>query len=293
VFVLTGGDPAMRTDLLELIEHASGSGLMPSLSPSATPRLLKMNFHDLKSAGVQRMSLSIDGPDRVSHDTFRGVKGTWEWTLRAYEKCIDAGIPVQINTTITKQNVDRIEEFIDLMDDIKPVLWSVFVLVPTGRGKFDDLPSPWQLEQMLIRLHQHSLSAPYDVKTTEAPMFRRVQRQHAELGAPRLSKRAPPGINDGKGFVFISHTGEINPSGFLPFNCGNVRRDDLLTVYRRDPTFQHLRNPDALVGKCGFCEYRSLCGGSRARAYAATGNPLEGDPLCAYEPPLMAQRAWA
>lgn len=293
VFVLTGGDPTMRPDLLELVAHAKDRGLMPALSPSATPRLLKMNFNRLKEAGVHRVSLSIDGPDRESHDAFRGVKGTWDWTLQAYEKCVGAGIPVQINTTITKHNIDRLEEFVDLMEEIEPVLWSVFVLVPTGRGKFDDLPSPWQLEQALIKLHQHSLTAAYDVKTTEAPMYRRVQRQHPELGDPRPNRRAPPGINDGKGFVFVSHTGEINPSGFLPFNCGNVRRDDLLDVYRSHPTFQHLRDPDALVGKCGCCEFRSLCGGSRARAYAATGNPLEGDPLCSYQPPLMAQRAWA
>jgi radical SAM protein with 4Fe4S-binding SPASM domain len=221
------------------------------------------------------------------------VKGTWDWTLQAYEKCFDAGIPVQINTTITRDNANRLDDFIELLEDIEPVLWSVFVLVPTGRGKFDDLPTPEQLERLLMRLHAHSIHAPYEVKTTEAPMYRRVQRQHPEFGEFKPSKRAPLGINDGKGFVFVSHTGEINPSGFLPFNAGNVRKDNLLDVYRNNATFQHLRDPDALKGKCGFCEYRSLCGGSRARAYAMTGNPFEGDPLCDYQPPMMAQRAWA
>ena len=294
VFVLTGGDPAMRPDLLDLVRYSRDQGLMPALSPSATPRLLKMNFHELKNAGVHRMSLSIDGPDRESHDAFRGVKGTWDWTLRAYEKCFDAGIPVQINTTITRDNANRLDDFIQLLEDIEPVLWSVFVLVPTGRGKFDDLPTPEQLERLLMRLHAHSVHAPYEVKTTEAPMYRRVQRQHPELGEMKPSKRAPLGINDGKGFVFVSHTGEINPSGFLPFNAGNVRRDNLIEVYRNNATFQHLRDPDALKGKCGFCEYRSICGGSRARAYAMTGNPFEGDPLCEYQPPMVtAQRAWA
>lgn len=294
VFVLTGGDPAMRPDLLDLINYSREQGLFPALSPSATPRLLKMNFHELKKAGVHRISLSIDGPDRESHDAFRGVKGTWDWTLKAYEKCFDAGIPVQINTTITRDNANRLDDFIELLEDIEPVLWSVFVLVPTGRGKFDDLPTPEQLERLLMRLHAHSIHAPYEVKTTEAPMYRRVQRQHPEFGEFKPSKRAPLGINDGKGFVFVSHTGEINPSGFLPFNAGNVRKDSLLDVYRNNATFQHLRDPDALKGKCGFCEYRSLCGGSRARAYAMTGNPFEGDPLCDYQPPMMTmQRAWA
>ncbi len=294
VFVLTGGDPAMRRDLLDLIRYAKDQGLMPALSPSATPRLLKMNFHELREAGVHRMSLSIDGPDRASHDAFRGVPGTWDWTLQAYEKCMDAGIPVQINTTITRHNAPRLEEFIALMGDIEPLLWSVFVLVPTGRGRLEDLPAPEQLEQLLIRLHEHSLTAPYEIKTTEAPMYRRVQRQHSAPGTFKVSKRAPLGINDGKGFVFVSHTGEINPSGFLPFNTGNVRKDDLLEVYRHHPTFQQLRDPDALRGKCGHCEFRQLCGGSRARAFALTGNPMEQDALCAYLPPLMqAQRAWA
>jgi len=294
VFVMTGGDPAMRPDLLDLINYSREQGLLPALSPSATPRLVKMNFHELKRAGVHRISLSIDGPDRESHDAFRGVKGTWNWTLQAYEKCFDAGIPVQINTTITRQNADQLDAFFDVLEDIEPVLWSVFVLVPTGRGKFDDLPTPEQLERLLLRLHVHSLTAPYDVKTTEAPMYRRVQRQHPEFGEFKPSKRAPAGINDGKGFVFVSHTGEINPSGFLPFYTGNVRTDNLLDVYRNHPTFQQLRDSDALKGKCGFCEFRSLCGGSRARAFAMTGNPLEADPLCVYQPPLMlAQRAWA
>ncbi|MBL9145093.1 MAG: radical SAM protein [Verrucomicrobiaceae bacterium] len=294
VFVLTGGDPAMRPDLLDLINYSREKGLFPALSPSATPRLVKMNFHELKRAGVHRISLSIDGPDRASHDAFRGVKGTWDWTLQAYEKCFDAGIPVQINTTITKDNADRLDDFIDMLEDIEPVLWSVFVLVPTGRGKFDDLPSPAQLERLLIRLHEHSLTAPYEIKTTEAPMYRRVQRQHPEIGEFRPTKRAPLGINDGKGFVFVSHTGEVNPSGFLPLNAGNVRTQHLLDIYRNNPTFQHLRDPNALMGKCGQCEYRSLCGGSRARAYAMSGNPFDGDPLCEYQPPmLMAQRAWA
>jgi radical SAM protein with 4Fe4S-binding SPASM domain len=207
---------------------------------------------------------------------------------------------VQINTTFTHQNLDQFDEFVELLDEIRPVLWSVFQLVPTGRGRSEDLLNAAEMEELFERLEQLSASAPYDIKTTEGQHYRRVvlqRRRHRTppglptapgLARPRSvagSARAPLGINDGKGFVFVSHLGEIYPSGFLPLSGGNVRRDELIDVYREHPLFRALREPSLLEGKCGACEFRAVCGGSRARAYAMTGNYLAAEPLCSYQPP--------
>ena len=293
LFILTGGDPVMRRDLPDLVRHATERGLHVSLSPSATPRLLNSDFHVLRAAGVRRISLSIDGPTRLEHDEFRGVLGTWNWTMRAVEKCREAALPFQVNTTITRGNIDRFDEFTDLMETLKPALWSVFLLVPTGRAGLDQVPEPEEMEAFLHKLQRYSRWACCDVKTTEGPFYRRVLVQNND-GVARLpfNRRAPAGINDGKGFVFISHTGWINPSGFLPVGCGNVRKDRLIDIYREHPTFRSLRDPSQLKGKCGRCQYRRLCGGSRARAYNMAGDFLAADPLCPYQPGEAVASEW-
>lgn len=285
IFILTGGDPVMRRDLDQLIRYATEQGLRVSLSPSATPKLLHTDFNALKEAGIHRISLSLDGATAESHDAFRGVPGTWEWTIRAVRKAREAGLEFQINTTITKGNIDQFEAFSEIMDILKPALWSVFLLVPTGRATLDDLPTPEAVENFLLELHRYSKRASFPVKTTEGPFFRRIALQQSEPGHSPFPRRGPVGINDGKGFVFVSHTGQINPSGFLPVDCGNVRTSELIDVYRRHPLFRDLRDPEALKGKCSICRYRAICGGSRARAWCLTGDALEADPLCAYQPP--------
>ncbi|MCB1086952.1 MAG: radical SAM protein [Verrucomicrobiae bacterium] len=288
MLVLTGGDPMMRPDLLDLIRHAHGShGIHTSLSPSATPLLLRTDFHELKSAGVQRMSLSLDGANRPSHDDFRGVSHTFDRTLQAVEKAHQADIPVQINTTIHRGNIHELEDFADLMFQLRPAMWSVFLIVPTGRAAMEDLPEPEEVEWMLERLYQIAKEAPFDVKTTEAHHYRRVVVQH-ERSADRVVRRAPPGIRDGRGVAFISHTGDISPSGFLPIVAGNVRHDSLCEVYRNHPLFVNLRDHDRLKGKCGQCEFRTLCGGSRSRALSVHGDVFAQDPLCSYQPKLAS-----
>ncbi|MBX7211945.1 MAG: radical SAM protein [Verrucomicrobiaceae bacterium] len=289
LFIMTGGDPVMRRDLPQLARYATDQGLHVSLSPSATPRLVNSDFHELKREGIQRISLSIDGPTREEHDAFRGVPGTWDWTMRAIEKAREADLPFQINTTITRGNIGRFDAFRELLVKLKPALWSVFLVVPTGRATAADMPDPDELEDFLVGLYHYSLEAQFDVKTTEGPFYRRIQLQRGTTNQNRYGRQVPLGINDGKGFVFISHTGEINPSGFLPFHAGNVRRDELIDVYRTHPTFRHLRDAAALRGKCGQCEFNTICGGSRARAYAMTGNPLGEDPLCVYQPVRMTR----
>jgi radical SAM protein len=288
LFVLTGGDPARRWDLPELISHATRQGLRVGLSPSATPDFLALDFEELKRIGVARLSLSLDGACRDSHDRFRGVPGTWDLTMEAIRRADLAGIDLQINTTFTRDNLEEFDDFTTLLDRIRPVLWSVFQLVPTGRGRTDDLLDADQMETLFLRLQRHSLSAPYDIKTTEGHHYRRVLIQQRVPGVAARSQRAPLGINDGKGFVFISHLGEIQPSGFLPISAGNVRKQDFLEVYRSSPLFRELRDPDLLHGKCGHCEFRKICGGSRSRAYAMTGDWLAEEPLCAYQPALQS-----
>ena len=289
LFVMTGGDPIRRLNLEALVRHATERGLRVSLSPSATPEFARADLGEFKTAGVERISLSLDGARRETHDHFRGVPGTWNWTMEAIANAALAGIPIQINTTFTRQNLGDFDEFVALLDEIRPALWSVFQLVPTGRGKVDDLLTAEQMEDLFERLARLSLTAPYDIKTTEGQHYRRVVLQQARGGKPS-GTRAPLGINDGKGFVFVSHIGNIQPSGFLPLTAGNVRKDELLEVYRNSPLFRELRNPSLLKGKCGRCEYKTICGGSRARAYAMTGDHLGEEPLCVYEPPPRPER---
>ena len=283
LFVLTGGDPIVRSDLPLIIGYAAEKGLRLALSPSATPRLISADFHRLKELGVARISLSLDGASRETHDAFRGVPGTWNWTFQALAKAAEAEIPVQINTTFTRRNLHEFDAFVMLLDAIRPVLWSVFQLVPTGRASAAEVLTADEMEDLFVRLHAFSLRAPYDIKTTEGHHYRRVVVQRS--GHTRAARqRAPLGINDGKGFVFISHTGEIHPSGFLPLPAGNVRRQELIDVYRHSPLFTQLRDTSLLKGKCGYCEFKNICGGSRARACAMTGDFLAEEPCCSYQP---------
>jgi radical SAM protein with 4Fe4S-binding SPASM domain len=281
IFILTGGDPMCRPDLPELIEYASGLGLRVALSPSATPRWLRADLPGLKECGLQGISLSLDGACEETHDAFRGVKGTWKRTMLGYEAARDAGLSIQINTTITKQNLGELDEFVELLSDMEPKMWSVFQLIPTGRAESADMIDGHEMEALFERLADLSGEVPFAIKTTEGHHFRRVMIQKGKFqrGAPGLQ-----GIGDGKGFVFISHAGEIFPSGFLPMNAGNVRSDELIDVYRDNPLFRSLRDPGQLKGKCARCEFRVICGGSRARAFGMTGDALAADPLCIYQP---------
>lgn len=283
-FILTGGDPASRSDILEIIAGATRRGLRVGFSPSATPRLLRMNFDDLRMAGVRQMSLSIDGATEESHDEFRGIYGTWNWTMAAYTAARRARIPVQINTTFSRSNIDQFPEFVRLVQQLQPVAWSVFLLVPTGRADLDEMLDADKTETLLEALSKVPAQTGIPVKTTGAPHYRRVVMQSlATLDTGRRLWRFAP-TNDGRGCVFISHTGKVRPSGFLPIDCGNIRRESLDEIYAHSPVFRALRDPDRLLGKCRRCEYRMICGGSRARAYAVTGDYLAEEPCCAYQP---------
>lgn len=286
MLVLTGGDPMMRRDIFDIIERASSQGLRVALSPAATPRLLNTDFAKLRQAGVVSMSLSLDGATQASHDAFRRVPHTFERTLEAARKAKEAGIQLQINTTISRSTLPELEGFAQLMKELAPDVWSVFLLVPTGRATADELPTADELEALWQRLLELRAEVPFAIKTTEGHHYRRALMQAARRNGTPPPRHTIP-TRDGKGVVFISHTGEIQPSGFLPLTAGNVRTDDLADIYRHHPIFTQLRDDDALGGKCGKCEFRRVCGGSRARAYGLTGDMMAAEPLCNYIPAAL------
>jgi AdoMet-dependent heme synthase len=301
VFVLTGGDPIKRPDLFELIEYATEIGVRVSMTPSATPLLTRDIIRRLKDCGLARLAVSLDGSNPEVHDAFRGMSGSFARTMEAIEWANEVGLPVQINTTFSRTNYEDFDAIAELIQPKKIALWSVFFLVPTGRGKLVELLSDEEFEDLFAKLYSLSKRAHFHIKTTEAQHYRRYVLQQQVKEKPTNSRltvpakvadtigRAPRGLNDGKGFVFISHTGEVYPSGFLPISGGNVRKQHLSEIYRHSPIFKQLRNPDELSGKCGACEFRHICGGSRARAFAVKGDPLAEEPCCTYAPKLYCR----
>jgi MoaA/NifB/PqqE/SkfB family radical SAM enzyme len=292
--VLTGGDPLKRSDLLELIGHAVGRGLQVALTPSATPLATRQAMEEVRQAGVRALGISLDGADAETHDAFRGWEGSFQRTLRMLADARALGLPVQVNTTITRRNVGQVDRMAELLSREGIAMWSVFFLVPVGRGVEEERITAEEYEIVFERLWRHAQRQPYAVKTTEAPHYRRFVLQHGgdPLAGPGGGQpgrgpghRGPLGVGDGKGVMFVSHRGEILPAGFLPLRCGRFPADSVVEVYQDHPTFRALRDPDGFKGKCGVCEYRAVCGGSRARAYALTGDPLQSDPDCAYQPP--------
>ena len=295
LMVFTGGDPLKRPDLMELLRYSSDIGLRTTVTPSATPLLTQEAISAFQDAGVCRIALSVDGADAATHDAFRGVEGSFALTMRGFEAARRIGLETQVNTTVTRWNLQQLASIAELTERVASRLWSVFFLVATGRAVETDDLTAVEYEEVFDSLYGLAKTAPFDVKTTEAPHYRRfvAQQNKAERlagnaahqlpnGAPGIQRQA--GIRDGKGMLFISHTGEVFPSGFLPVTAGNIRTMPLSTAYRDTPLFQILRDSDALGGKCGECDYRNLCGGSRARAFAMTGDWMSEEPRCVYDP---------
>ncbi|THE66830.1 radical SAM protein [Salinadaptatus halalkaliphilus] len=283
--VLSGGDPLVRDDVTELVAHGDDCGLTMTITPSGTHSLTHDRIEALADAGLRRMAVSLDGATAASHDAFRGEAGSYAETIRAVEDAKAAGLPIQVNTTVCRQTVGELPAIRDLVAEIGAVLWSVFFLVPIGRGRVLEPIDPAEADAVMAWLDDVSKREPFGVKTTEAPHYRRVslQRQHSNTDRNEgVSRRT--GIVAGDGFAFVSHTGEVYPSGFLPESAGNVGEESIVDIYRDSELFQSLRDRDRLEGKCGACSYRHVCGGSRSRAYATTGNPLESDPLCPHVP---------
>ena len=287
MLVLTGGDPLCRSDIFELINYATVMGLKVSITPSATPLVTHGAIRRFAAAGIHRMAISIDGATAVAHDAVRGLTGCFQRSIEILRAASEAGIATQINTTLTPENVSNIDEMADLFAGLGITLWSVFFLVPVGRAATSDRLSADECEQAFELLSRQSQSQPYMIKTTEAPHFRRFMIQYRKERVENGSRRpsyAPLGVNDGKGIVFVSHTGIVHPSGFLPLICGVFPQQNVVDIYQNSPVFRALRDSNRLEGKCGRCEFRNVCGGSRARAYALTGNMFAEEPDCAYAP---------
>jgi AdoMet-dependent heme synthase len=321
IFVFTGGDPMKRKDVFELIRYAADKGVQVALTPSATPLLTREAIFKLKEAGLVRLGISLDGSTPEIHDNFRGLPGAWARTIQAVEWANEAGIPIQVHTTISRHNADDLDDLCNLFEKLAIVMWNVFFLVPVGRGQLNDLLSGDEFEKVFGKIYELSHRVSFQIKTTEAMHYRRYLLQnnleerkmghghpHAakheyEPGAPKADAKtrtmgwATRRVNDGKGFMFISHVGNVYPSGFLPIHAGNIRETPLADIYRNAPIFKSLRDTSKLEGKCGACEYKEICGGSRARAYAVTGDPLAQEPCCIYQPknwdPELEQKAEA
>ena len=292
--ILTGGDPLMRADLYELIDEARRLGIGVSITPAATPALTREVLVRLQQHGVEGLGLSLDGPTAERHDSIRGVPGTFDLTMQAVRWAQELGMPLQVNTLAAAETAADIPAIYELLKPFDVARWSLFFLISVGRGKVLQPLSPQEAEGLMGWIYETSLASPFTVATTEAPSFRRValERMRAKGMTGDEIKRSGAyrgfGIRDGHGIMFVSNTGDICPAGFLPVVLGNVRQDRVADVYRNAPMFRLLHDPTTFAGRCGFCEYHALCGGSRARAYEATGNPLASDPLCTYRPKAKA-----
>lgn len=315
--VLTGGDPFERPDLTDLVAHGTSLGLSMALAPSVTPRLDREILTRLRDAGAKAVSVSLDGATAATHDAFRGVDGVFDATTTAIATIRDLGLRLQVNTTVSAGTVEELPAVLRRVLDAGASLWSLFFLVPTGRGRLLKALSAEEQEDVLHWLHD--IGDLVAVKATEAAHFRRLALQRAaaveagrdldeafppgplrlrlreataealgDADRQRRSPRAPTDVNAGRGFAFVDHVGDVYPSGFLPLRAGSVREDDFPTLYRSTRLLQDLREPTRFGGRCGVCEYQDVCGGSRAQAYAATGDPLAEDPTCPYVPEAAA-----
>jgi radical SAM protein len=292
--ILTGGDPLQRADIYEIIDEARKLGITVSITPAATAELTTEVFTKLKAHGIDSLGLSLDGSSAARHEAIRGVEGCFDWTMDAIRRAGEAGFPIQVNTLVSEETADDLPAVYELLKGYKIMRWSLFYLIAVGRGKELQPVTPERGEELMHWTHQLTESAPFAIKTTEAPSYRRValnaMRERGWTGAE--IERTPVyrgfGIRDGHGIIFVSNQGDIYPAGFLPLAVGNVHQDKLVDIYRDSPLFRSLHDPGTFRGKCGQCEYRTLCGGSRARAFAYTGDPLGSDPFCPYEPRAAA-----
>ncbi len=320
LFILTGGDPAKRSDIYDIIAYARDEGLRVAMTPSATPLIGRNAVRRFADAGLTRLALSLDGKAAMTHDRFRGVAGSFERTLQILDWCREFGLETQIHTTVTRHVLDELPAIAEMIGERGVKLWALFLLIAVGRAARPEVRrlnlNARQFESLFHWLYDLTKQAPFDVTPREGYHYRRVllQRRAAELGvtaegllvnaeqqawtptqlAPcaRATRivRAPIGVNDGKGILFISHEGNVQPSGFLNLVGGNVRAESLTNIYRNSPVFLRVRDYSQIKGKCGICEFKNICGGSRSRAFAITGDPMRSDPYCVYQPAAWRAR---
>jgi AdoMet-dependent heme synthase len=296
--ILTGGEPLMRADAFDIAAYATGRGLRTVMAVNGTLLTPEIACR-MKESGISRISISLDFPTAEGHDLFRGEAGAFEGALAGIRTAREAGIEIQINTTITRLNVAYLDGMLALAVEVGAVAFHPFLLVPTGRGKAmaDQELSPEDYERTLNWIYdrQHELEGRIFFKPTDAPHYLRVLRQrgscedarphgaHAGHGGTGGLSTLSRGCLAGIGFMFISHVGDVQGCGYLSVVAGNVRRQPLSVIWHESTLFNDLRRFDDLKGKCGLCEYRRICGGCRARAYEATGDYMAEEPYCVYQ----------
>ncbi len=303
IFIISGGEPLMRKDIFEVASYATQQGLRVAMSPNGT-LIDPCNIQKMKEAGIKRISVSLDGSCAQKHDEIRGVNGAFNEAVRGMNYCLEDNLPFQINTTVMRENQDDLEATLQKVIELGAVAWHVFMLVPTGRGKFDDEITPQQYEDILNWVYETSQTSPIPIRVTCGPQFMRIVSTNQKVTKSELNlvghqkpKSHPgghPGMDHmsrgclaGVGYCFISHRGEVFPCGYLPVLAGNVREQNFQNIYENSDVFVKLRDFNNLEGKCGICPYIRRCGGCRARAYALTGNYLAEEPFCTYEPPAL------
>jgi len=291
IFGFNGSDPLKRSDIYQLIESAAYRQLHPALSAQVTALITSDAVLKLKKAGLSRLSLSLDGPTQELQDDLSGVPGSFSRTMAAMSWANRCLLPTQVNTIVNRRNVNELENILHVISSFRLAMWNLVFQIPTARGEDRDLLSSVECEQVFARIYRMSQKVQFKIKTTEAQHYRRYvlqqrARSRGKSGDGDISEGIPGilPINEAKGFVFISHTGDVYPSPFLPLSAGNVRDASLADIYRNSELFQKLRDTGNLEGKCGNCECREICGGSRARVYAMTGELFGEDPSCIYQP---------
>ena len=293
IIILTGGEPLLKPDIFEIARYGTDKGLRMVMAPNGT-LITEQSAKKMVAAGIKRISISLDGATKESHDSFRGVDGAFEGALRGVNLAKDAGIEFQINTTITKANLDQIPKIQELAVNLGAVAHHIFLLVPTGRGKYilDQEISSEEYERTLNWFYDQREKTPLQLKATCAPHYYRILRQRAKKEGKSVSFKThgldavTRGCLGGTGFCFISHRGIVQPCGFLQINCGDLTKTSFADIWNGSETFLALRDFNRLKGKCGKCEFKKVCGGCRARAYEATGDFLAEEPLCTYQPKL-------
>jgi len=294
IIIFTGGEPLLRKDVFELVAHADAKGLRCVMAPNGT-LIDEKNALRMVESGIQRCSISIDGPDAKSHDEFRGVPGAFNASMRGIEHLKNAGIEFQINTTVTKGNLAHFKEIFHLAEDLGAAAWHIFLLVPTGRGATlgSEVISAEEYEDVLNWFYDFRKQTKMQLKATCAPHYHRVLRQRAkEDGTPVTFENfgldaVSRGCLGGTGFCFISHTGQVQPCGYLEIDCGNVRKTPFPKIWAESKQFNELRDQKKYTGKCAVCEYFRFCGGCRARAYTMNNSYLAEEPLCSHVPKKM------
>lgn len=295
IIIFTGGDPMMRPDVYELVAHAKSRKHICAFAPNGT-LITAENAARLKECGVDRCSISIDGADAISHDAFRGMPGAFAASMRGIGHLKTAGVPFQINTTVTRDNLGSFKKIFQLCQEIGASAWHIFLLVPMGRGSglADQVISAREYEEVLHWFYDFRKTTDMQLKATCAPHYYRILRQRAHAEQVEVSPKnfgldaMTRGCLGGTGFCFISHRGQVQPCGYLELDCGNVRQTPFPQIWRESEIFRNLRNPARYEGKCGVCEYQRVCGGCRARAMSISGNYLAEEPLCAHKPARLS-----